>query len=106
MSSVFPNIFYIQLILQVDILMFVFLANHNVCAVCCISDRYFCLKCSASLTKRRVGISNNEFVVFDQTQTGEYHGHVRSWRELTRAMQDALEDAGLVRVVNNKGKII
>lgn len=30
-------------------------------------------------TTRRVGISNGEFVVFDETTKGIFHGHVRSW---------------------------
>lgn len=41
---------------------------------------------------RRVGIdpNNGEFVVFDQTTPGTFHGHVRTWRELSQAHQSAL----------------
>ncbi|WP_169009373.1 polymorphic toxin-type HINT domain-containing protein [Faecalispora jeddahensis] len=54
-------------------------------------------------TTRRVGISNNQFVVLDETSSGIFHGHVRSWGELTPAMQSALKKAGLV---NKRGKIL
>ena len=47
---------------------------------------------------RRVGVdkANGELVVFDQTSKGIFHGHVRSWRELTSQQQNALRNAGLV----------
>jgi|GEM_PF-5703778 len=54
-------------------------------------------------TPRRIGISNKEFVVLDRTQEGLYHGHVRSWEELTSDMQKALKKAG---IVTDKGKFI
>ena len=45
-------------------------------------------------TPRRVGFDaeNNQFVVFDATSTdqGLWHGHVRSWEELTPAMKSVL----------------
>lgn len=52
-------------------------------------------------TNRRIGISDNEFVVLDQTSggafpNGVFHGHVRSWGELTSKMQAVLRKAGLV----------
>jgi hypothetical protein len=53
-------------------------------------------------TTRRVGISNNQFVVFDETSKGVFHGHVRTWAELSQSMQSALRKAGLV---TKKGKI-
>ncbi|WP_204343380.1 polymorphic toxin-type HINT domain-containing protein [Paenibacillus elgii] len=53
-------------------------------------------------TDRRIGISDGEFVVLDRTSEGLYHGHVRSWGELTPTMQAILRKAGLV---NKKGKI-
>jgi hypothetical protein len=56
-----------------------------------------------SNTTRRVGVSNGEIVVLDQTSPEVFHGHVRSWNELTPQMQSALRKAGLV---NKKGKII
>ena len=56
-----------------------------------------------SNTTRRVGISDGEIVVFDETTKGVFHGHVRSWNELSEQMKAALRKAGMV---NNKGKII
>ncbi len=56
-----------------------------------------------SNTTRRVGISDGEIVVFDETTSGIFHGHVRSWNELTEPMKKALRKA---RMVNKKGKII
>ena len=52
---------------------------------------------------RRIGISENEFVVLDQTTPGTYHGHVRTWEELTQTMKNVLIKAGKV---TSKGKII
>lgn len=59
-------------------------------------------------TNRRIGISDNEFVVLDQTSGGVFpdgifHGHVRSWEELTSKMQSVLRKAGLV---TKGGKIL
>jgi hypothetical protein len=54
-------------------------------------------------TTRRVGISQGEFVVLDETGNGIFHGHVREWGDLTQEMQAALRKSGLV---NKKGKII
>ena len=51
---------------------------------------------------RRVGVSNGQIIVFDETSTGIYHGHVRSWQELTQPMKNALIKNGLV---NRHGKI-
>ena len=53
-------------------------------------------------TTRRVGISENEFVVLDETSEGLYHGHVRTWDELTPKMQSILRKEELV---TKKGKI-
>jgi filamentous hemagglutinin len=54
---------------------------------------------------RRVGVdpASGEIVVFDEHLPGRFHGHVRSWEELTPAMQHALEQAGLV---TKRGRII
>ena len=54
-------------------------------------------------TTRRVGISDGEIVVFDETTSGIFHGHVRSWNELSESMKAALRKEGMV---NKKGKII
>ena len=54
-------------------------------------------------TTRRVGISDGEIVVFDETTSGIFHGHVRYWSELSETMKAALRKAGMV---NKKGKII
>lgn len=53
-------------------------------------------------TTRRIGISEGEFVVLDETMEKLFHGHVRSWKELSNAMKAALRKAGLV---SKKGKI-
>nr|WP_237178999.1 polymorphic toxin-type HINT domain-containing protein [Paenibacillus sp. MMS18-CY102] len=53
-------------------------------------------------TDRRIGISDGEFVVLDKTSDGIYHGHVRSWSELTPTMQSILRKEGLV---DKKGNI-
>ncbi len=47
---------------------------------------------------RRVGVdkANEEIVVFDQTSDGIFHGHVRSFKDLTSQQQNALRNAGLV----------
>jgi hypothetical protein len=54
---------------------------------------------------RRVGIDydSGEFVVFDQTTSGVFHGHVRAWKELTPEMQTILVEAGRV---SRRGKIL
>jgi len=54
-------------------------------------------------TTRRVGISDGEIVVFDETSKGVFHGHVRSWSELSEQIKAALRKAGMV---NKKGKIL
>ncbi|SEB59461.1 hypothetical protein SAMN04489844_0627 [Nocardioides exalbidus] len=56
-----------------------------------------------STTTRRVAYDGKteEFVVFDETTPGVFHGHVRSWGELSHAMQRALVEAG---VVDRKGR--
>ena len=54
-------------------------------------------------TTRRVGINDGEIVVFDETTSGIFHGHVRYWSELSETMKVALRKAGMV---NKKGKII
>ncbi|MCM1315467.1 MAG: hypothetical protein NC244_08885 [Alistipes senegalensis] len=54
-------------------------------------------------TKRRIGISNGEFVVLDNTIGNIFHGHVRPWKKLSQTMQAVLKRAGLV---NKKGKIL
>ena len=56
-----------------------------------------------SNTTRRIGISEGEIVVLDETNPGIFHGHVRSWDELSEAMKAALRKSGKV---NKKGKII
>lgn len=57
-------------------------------------------------TTRRVSANpdTGEFSVFDESHngTGIYHGHTRSWAELSQPMQSALRKGGMV---NKKGKI-
>lgn len=56
---------------------------------------------------RRVGVDedNGEIVIFDETHPGEatFHGHVRTWGELSQAQKNALVKAGLT---NRRGKIL
>ncbi len=55
-----------------------------------------------STTARRIGVSDGQIVVLDQTSSGIYHGHVRNWGDLTQQMKNALMKAGMV---TRKGKI-
>ena len=54
---------------------------------------------------RRVGIDyeSGQFNVFDQTSAGIFHGHVRTWNELTSEMQRALRQTGMV---DSRGRIL
>jgi hypothetical protein len=56
-------------------------------------------------TTRRVGVDEDagEIVVLDETEPGVYHGHVRTWGQLTDDMRKALVRAGLT---NRRGKVI
>jgi len=54
-------------------------------------------------TSRRVGISNDGFIVFDEHAPGQFHGHIRTWDELSQRMQSALRREGYV---NRAGRII
>jgi hypothetical protein len=53
---------------------------------------------------RRVGVdpATGEYVVFDQTTPGVFHGHTRGWDGLTRQMKNALVNSGQT---NKRGKI-
>ena len=57
-----------------------------------------------SNTTRRVGIDydTGQFVVFDETRKGVFHGHIRSWDELRQEMKNALVKSGQV---TRRGKI-
>jgi len=59
-------------------------------------------------TTRLVGVNkkNNEFIIFDETRPGEYHGHVREWKGSRPEQQDALVKAGNVDGINGKEKIL
>ncbi len=54
-------------------------------------------------TTRRVSVDGNNFVVFDETSSGVFHGHIRTWSQLTDTMKNALVKSGLA---NRKGKIL
>jgi len=54
-------------------------------------------------SKRRIGVSDGEIVVLNETQPGEWHGHVRQWNELRQEMRNVLKKQGWA---TNKGKII
>jgi hypothetical protein len=62
------------------------------------------LQVSANST-RRIGIdyAQRQFVVFDEHAAGAFHGHVRSWGDLTQAMQSTLRRAGMA---DGRGNII
>lgn len=60
-------------------------------------------------TTRRVGLDiNGDFVVFDETSPGIFHGHVRDWNDsgrnqgLTQQMKNALHKGGYIK--SPKGK--
>ena len=57
----------------------------------------------ALIGKRRIAVCDGQFVVLDRQSSAEYHGHVREWKDLTKPMRQALEEAGLT---NDKGKIL
>jgi hypothetical protein len=46
---------------------------------------------------RRIGVDphNNQIVILDQTQAGQFHGHVREWESLSDQMRNALIRSGL-----------
>jgi hypothetical protein len=54
---------------------------------------------SPETTERRLGVdkAHDEIVVFDETnpETGRFHGHVKSWKELRPRERSALLKAGL-----------
>ncbi len=54
---------------------------------------------------RRVGVDHQtgDYVVFDRTIRNEYHGHTRTWDQLTSEMQNALVESGMA---NRRGKLI
>ncbi len=54
-------------------------------------------------TTRCVSVDGNNFVVFDETSSGVFHGHIRTWSQLTDTMKNALVKSGLA---NRKGKIL
>ena len=61
------------------------------------------------VNKRRVGISDNEFVVLNRTKKGVtrdkdvFHGYVQTWEDLEEKMQEALKNAELT---DKNGKIL
>lgn len=52
---------------------------------------------------QRVGVSDGELVVFDETTEGVFQGHVCDWDEMSQQMKNALISSGKT---NKKGKII
>lgn len=59
--------------------------------------------------KRRIGISNGEFIALSRTHKGAtraqdiFHGHVREWKDLEKPMRDALQEA---KLTDKNGKIL
>ncbi len=58
-----------------------------------------------STTTRRVGVDpvTGEIVIFDNTNDGTIHGHVRTWDQLRPEQQNALKNKG---IIDSKGNII
>jgi hypothetical protein len=56
-------------------------------------------------TNRRIGIdtTSDEIVVIDDTNDGMYHGHVRTWNQLTQEMKTVLLQDGFI---SKTGRII
>ena len=54
-------------------------------------------------SSRRIGVSDGNFVVLDKTCEGLYHGHMRTWQELSMQMRNALITA---KLANHKGRIL
>lgn len=48
-------------------------------------------------SKRRIAYVNNEIVILDQTSSGKFHGHVRTWADLSTDMQNILIKDGLFK---------
>lgn len=46
--------------------------------------------------QRRIGVSDGQYVVLDQTSEGVFHGHTREWAELTDKMKSILIKEGKV----------
>ncbi len=60
-----------------------------------------------NLPTQRIGISENQIVIFKKTMTGEYHGYVPTWEYISKnpdlaATVNLLKKKGLI---NKKGKI-
>ena len=58
--------------------------------------------------QRRVGVSDGEIVVLDENNSGNFHGHVRTWKEIcndngSKDLKKILLDNGLV---DKKGNIL
>ena len=56
-------------------------------------------------SNRRVSTEGNNFVIFDDTNNGTFHGHIRSWSELTDEMKSILYKNNFVKTIKN-GEII
>lgn len=57
---------------------------------------------------RRIGVSDGQFVVLDETVPGEFHGHVRTWEELQQLKDFKLiKEALLARgLIDKRGRIL
>ena len=60
--------------------------------------------------QRRVGLAKENYIVFDETSKGEFHGHFRSWEKPTSSLEPLSQKMRNVlirnKVVNSKGKIL
>ncbi len=53
---------------------------------------------------QRVAVEGDHFVVLDEHRPGQFHGHQRSWSQLSRAQQNSLSKANLVNPKSGKIK--
>ena len=56
--------------------------------------------------KRRVAVDDGQFIIFDETSPGRFHGHARTWEEIKSGppeYKNAFTENGLI---SNNGKIL
>ncbi len=66
-------------------------------------DNSFEVPVKEGIGRRRIALSDDQFVVLTETMEGLYHGHVRVWGELLTEMRNVLIKQGLT---TKSGKII
>lgn len=61
-----------------------------------LDESYLVVEKGNNSYQRRIGVSEDQYVVLDQTSEGVFHGHTREWSELTDKMQAILRKEGKV----------